>query len=242
MTDRELRWKGSELSLPSWAAKFVAPTERYRWLVLPLLAWSAASLLAWVFLHLGNEVREGETRSFDTYFLHAAQGLRAAHPWIAEVMRDLSGLGSTASLMLLTLGACGYLALTSMRMTAAIVALSIGTAAASVGLLKASFGRLRPDASFAQFAASGLSFPSGHSSMSAVVFLTLGVLLARTHVSLTERCYILGVAALLTLLVGISRAALGVHWATDVLGGWAFGTAWATAWLLIAGRLERPMR
>ena len=230
------------MNLPTWAARFSLSAERYRWLVLPLVAWSVASMLAWAFLHLGAEVTEGETRSFDTYFLHAAQGLRAAHPWLAEVMRDLSGLGSTVSLALLTLGACGYLALTSARMTAAIVAMSIGTAAASVELLKASFGRLRPDASFAQFAASGLSFPSGHSSMSAVVFLTLGALLARTHVRLFERCYILGVAALLTLLVGVSRAALGVHWATDVLGGWAFGTAWATAWLLVASRLERPMR
>ena len=126
-------------------------------------------------------------------------------------------------------------------MTAAIVAVSIGTAAASVELMKTGFGRLRPDASFAQFAATGLSFPSGHSSMSAVVFLTLGVLLARTHARRSERFYILGVAALLTLLVGVSRAALGVHWATDVIGGWAFGTAWATGWLLIASRLERPV-
>lgn len=227
------------MNLPSWAAKRVPPRESYRSLVLPLLAWSAASLLAWMFLHLGGEVREGETRTFDTYFLHAAQGLRAAHPWVAEIMRDLSGLGSTVSLALLTLGACGYLAMTSLRMTAAIVAASIVTAAASVELLKAGFGRLRPDAAFAQFAANGLSFPSGHSSMSAVVFLTLGALLARTHARLSERCYILGAAALLTLLIGISRAALGVHWATDVLGGWAFGTAWATAWLLVASRLER---
>jgi undecaprenyl-diphosphatase len=204
-----------------------------------MLAWFAASLLALLFLHLGSEVREGETRAFDSYFLQAARSLRAAQPWVAEVMRDLSGLGSTVTLALLTLCACGYLMLTSERVTAVLVALSVGSAAAGVELLKAAFGRLRPDAAFAEFAATGLSFPSGHSSLSAVVFLTLGVLLARTHGRLGERCYIVGVAVLMTLLVGISRAALGVHWATDVLGGWAFGTAWATAWLLVAKRLDR---
>jgi undecaprenyl-diphosphatase len=212
--------------------------DRHRLLVAPLVACSAASLLAWLFLLLGSEINEGETRGFDAYFLHAARTIRAAHPWVAEVMRDLSGLGSTVSLFLLTAGACGYLVLTSRRLSAVLVALSVGMATACVELLKAGFGRLRPDAAFSHFAAPGLSFPSGHSSMSAVVLLTLAALVARTHARPSERCYILGVAALLTILVGVSRAALGVHFATDVLGGWAFGTAWATAWLLIASRLS----
>jgi undecaprenyl-diphosphatase len=43
----------------------------------------------------------------------------------------------------------------------------------------------------------------------------------------------------LTLLVGVSRVALGVHWATDVLGGWACGVAWAMAWLLLARQAAR---
>ena len=73
--------------------------------------------------------------------------------------------------------------------------------------------------------------------MSAIVFLSLGALFATTRVRLAERFYVLAVAAVLALLVGVSRAALGVHWATDVLGGWAVGLAWAMVWLLIALRL-----
>ena len=106
-------------------------------------------------------------------------------------------------------------------------------------LLKAGFARVRPDVAFAQLVADGPSFPSGHSSMSAVVFLTLGALVARMHRRRRERAYVMGFAIVLTLLVGISRAVMGVHWATDVVGGWALGVAWATACLLVLRWLER---
>lgn len=76
--------------------------------------------------------------------------------------------------------------------------------------------------------------------MSAIVFLTLGTLLASTRVRHRERTYIVLVAALLALLVGVSRVGLGAHWATDVLGGWAFGVAWAMAWLVLSQWLARP--
>ncbi|MCJ0764964.1 phosphatase PAP2 family protein [Variovorax terrae] len=211
--------------------------DHYRPLIRPLLAGLAALLLAVVFILLADEVTEGDTRGFDTSLLYAAQALRADHPWVAEVMRDLSGLGSTVVLTVFTVAACGYLALVGARMVSALVAMSILSAAALVSLFKTLFGQLRPGAAFAEFLASGLSFPSGHASMSAVVFLTFGALLASRHSRPRERWYILGAATGLTLLVGLSRVALGVHWASDVLGGWAFGTAWAVMWLLVARHL-----
>lgn len=72
--------------------------------------------------------------------------------------------------------------------------------------------------------------------MSAIVFLTLGMRVANTRERLSERAYILAVSTTLTLLVGVSRIVPGVHWTSDVLGGWAFGTAWAMAWLILARR------
>ena len=199
---------------------------------------AAVCLLAFLFLHLGNEVREGETAGFDDFFLQAAQALRLGHPWAADVMRDLSGLGSTLVLTLFSVGVCGYLWLISARSTAAVVATSIGSAALGVEVLKLLFARVRPDVAYAQFAASGLSFPSGHTSMSAVVFMTFGALLARMHERRAERIYIVIAAIVLTVLIGMSRAGLGVHWATDVIGGWAFGAAGAAVWLLVARRLD----
>jgi len=70
--------------------------------------------------------------------------------------------------------------------------------------------------------------------MSAIIFLTAGTLLASTRSRRWERAYILLVSALLAMLVGVSRVGMSVHWATDVLSGWAFGVAWAIAGLLLS--------
>ena len=224
---------------PNLVPTMLAQTDpnRHRTVSHPILVGPAAVLLATLFILLASEVTEGDTRAFDTHILHAAQALRIEEPWIADAMRDLSGLGSTVVLTVITIATCGYLALTGARVLSGLLAMSVVSAALLVSLLKALFGRHRPDAAFADFLASGLSFPSGHASMSAVVFLTFGALLASRNERLCEHLYIMCTAAGLTLLVGLSRIALGVHWATDVLGGWAFGAAWAITWLLIAREL-----
>lgn len=77
------------------------------------------------------------------------------------------------------------------------------------------------------------SFPSGHSLLSAVVYLTLGALLAQVETSKRVKAYLIIVAMLLTFLVGISRVYVGVHWPTDVLAGWTAGAAWATCCLVV---------
>ena len=213
--------------------------DRYSSLRNTLLIALAALLLALVFAYIGSEVIEGDTRSLDMHVLRGARALRTSHPWLAEVMRDLSGLGSTVVLTLLTTATVIYLALFSARTAAILVATSVVSGAMLVGIFKAVFGRLRPDVAFAELVAPGLSFPSGHASMSATVFLTLGVLISSTRRRWDERIYILTVASLMAVLVGLSRVLLGVHWATDVLGGWAFGTGWALLWLLLARRLSR---
>ncbi len=189
-------------------------------------------MLVLAFAKLGHEVNAGNTHFFDMQLLQYAQSLRAAYPWLAESMRDASGLGSSTVLALLTLFAVGYLTLVGARVNALLVATAVSSGTALLSVLKAAFGRLRPDAAYAEFLLPGLSFPSGQASISTLVFLTIGTLIAYTRSRRTERVYILLCAGLMAALVGLSRVALGVHWATDVLGGWAFGTAWALGWLL----------
>ena len=208
-------------------------------LLKPLLIGLAAILLLLAFVYGGSEIMEGDTRPLDVYLLHVAQSLRAGHPWLAGTMRDFSGLGSTVMVTLFTVATVVYLALFSSTAMAFLVATAVVTGALLVSVFKTAFGRLRPDAVFAELVTPGLSFPSGHASMSALVFLTIGALIAASRSRVNERIYILATAALLALLVGVSRVLLGVHWATDVLGGWAFGTAWAMLWLVLARHFVR---
>jgi len=146
----------------------------------------AVTILAFAFAKLGSEVAEGDTRIFDMALLARAQSFRAAYPWLAEVMRDLSGLGSTAVLSLFTVATVGYLSLVHARITAFLVATSVISGTVLVSVFKAAFGRLRPDAAYAELVVSGLSFPSGHASMSAIVFLTIGTLIASTRSHLPD--------------------------------------------------------
>ena len=144
-----------------------------------------------------------------------AQELRTNQPWLIEVLRDLSGMGSTVVLTLLTVGCVCYQALFSSRITAVLVATSVITGTLLVSLFKALFGRARPDPSYAEFVVSGMRFPSGHSTMSALVFLTFGTAIANTRGRLSEKIYILAAGSFMSILVGLCRVGLGVHWATD---------------------------
>jgi undecaprenyl-diphosphatase len=113
-------------------------------------------------------------------------------------------------------------------------------------LLKMGFDRPRPDLVPHGALVYTASFPSGHATLSAVVYLTLGALLARVQPRFVLKFYLLGLAIVLTVTVGVSRVYLGVHWPTDVLAGWALGAAWAlfcwaaALWLQRRGQVEGP--
>ena len=159
-------------------------------------------------------------------------------------MRDFTALGGVGVLTLLTISVAGYLVLTGKRRASLDVVLSIVGGIVLSSLIKAGFDRPRPDLVPYGSQVYTASFPSGHSMMAAVVYLTLGALLARLRASVRVKAYVLSLAVFLTLLVGVSRVYLGVHWPTDVLGGWAMGAAWAlfcwlvTLWLQTQGKVE----
>jgi undecaprenyl-diphosphatase len=83
------------------------------------------------------------------------------------------------------------------------------------------------------------SFPSGHSMLSAVVYLTLATLVASVVKRPLLKVYVLLLGMSLTLVVGISRVYLGVHYPTDVVAGWIAGLFWALTCSAIAHRMQR---
>jgi undecaprenyl-diphosphatase len=159
-------------------------------------------------------------------------------PSVQEAARDITALGGVVVLTLVTAIAAGFLALDGKKHMALFVCASVLGGLAAGTILKDLFQRPRPDLVPYSAYASGASFPSGHSMMSAVTYLTLGALLARSQERKRLKAYFLLVAIFLTLAVGITRVYLGVHWPTDVLAGWTAGAVWALLCWLAARRLQ----
>jgi undecaprenyl-diphosphatase len=202
----------------------------------------ATSILA--FLKLVDEMREGETLVADRLILLALRASGdASNPigpvWLETVCRDLTSLGGPAVLALVTALAIGHLCMDGRRAGAVSVALAVAGGAAATALLKLGFARPRPEVVPHLVDEVSFSFPSGHATMATVVYLTLGVLMAREQARPRMKLYVVGAALAVSGVVGVTRIYLGVHWPTDVVAGWCFGAAWALGcW--IATVLARP--
>jgi undecaprenyl-diphosphatase len=196
----------------------------------------AAAGLAGAFVKIAVEVQEGETSAFDNAVLNSFRNPADASTtigpaWLFEAARDVTSLGSYAVLTILLGLVVVYLLLARKRFQAIYLMAAVVSGVLVSNALKIGFNRPRPsfDNSPEVFTA---SFPSGHATMSAVVFLTLGAILATHEPQRRMRILFLAAAVALTLLVGASRIYLGVHYPTDVLAGWCLGTAWALLWSL----------
>ncbi len=207
-----------------------------------LLALAGIVAGVWGFALLADEVREGGTQAFDERLLLAFRHSDTREPlgprFVQEAARDVTSLGGTAVLTIVTLIAAGFLSLDGKRHMAFFVCGSVLGGTVTGTILKDMFHRPRPDLVPYSAYFSGASFPSGHSMMSAVTYLTLGALLARSQERKRLKSYFLLVAIFLTFAVGVTRVYLGVHWPTDVLAGWAAGAVWALLCWLLARRLQ----
>ena len=157
--------------------------------------------------------------------------------WLEKFAVDLTSLGGHSVLTLLVLVVTLYLLLAGRRSTAALLAGSAVGAALLSHVAKLLIGRARPDVVSHLVEVSSPSFPSGHALLSASIYLTLGALLARQFPQPVLRRYFIAVAACITVLVGLSRVYLGVHWPSDVLAGWLVGAMWAWGCWTLARRL-----
>ncbi len=160
-------------------------------------------------------------------------------PWLERWSREITSLGGGAVLSLMTSLVVGYLLIERLYASAVLILVSVGGGTLLTAGLKGYFERDRPNAVPHLTDALFKSYPSGHSMMSSVVYLTLAVLLARTMKRRRVKIYLVSAALFLSFLVGLSRVYLGVHYPTDVVAGWAGGTAWALLCWLTAYWLEK---
>jgi len=198
----------------------------------------------WGFVELTEVARDTATHAFDTeillFFREAGRPDDPIGPlWLEEAVRDVTGLGSMIVLVMVTAVAIFYLLLVGLWRSALLVFVAVGGGQILSSLLKLGIDRPRPDLVPHLAEVQTLSFPSGHAMMAAVTYLTLGTMLAGIVPGRATKIYVLGVAVLVTLMVGVSRLYLGVHWPSDVLAGWCAGFAWAMLCWLVARRLLR---
>lgn len=201
----------------------------------------------WGFAQIADEALEGDTAAFDEWVVRALrQSGDVSKPlgpgWLAEIGRDVTALGGIGPLVFFSIVSAGYLYFDrKLRMALFVLGATGGAVVASL-LLKGFFDRPRPSVVPHLTEVYTSSFPSGHSMLSAAIYLTLGSLLAASIPRLTLKIYVLAVAIGLSIAVGASRVYLGVHYPTDVLAGWMAGMIWALLCWFVARWLQRKRK
>jgi undecaprenyl-diphosphatase len=209
-----------------------------------LTAILGALLFAWLFAELADEVLEGERQHLDEQILLSLRqsgdpSKPIGPPWLQTAALDLTALGGTTVVALVNVVALGYLGLRAKWNSFWLMAVSICGGALGNLLMKDLFGRARPSIVPHLAEVSSMSFPSGHSMLAAITYLTIGGMLARAADGVPQKVYILVLSLTITLVIGLTRIYLGVHYPSDVLAGWCAGIAWAIVCLLAAKLLER---
>lgn len=218
-------------------ARWRLPEEKPLWLLLGI------SLVLLLTLKFASEVSEGDTLAFDKAILIAVRGATDGHGPASDTLRrlmlDVTTLGNNGMLAMVALLAVGFLIAAGKMRLGALLGAGILLGSAASAVLKLAYDRPRPDVVAHLVDVQTASFPSGHAMNSAVVYLTMAALLARGQKKHGPRIYILGVGIMLTLMIGLSRIYLGVHWPTDVLVGWIFGASWAALLAYAGTRLQQ---
>ena len=213
---------------PLWHA-FVSWARRKERLI--LLAMGTVVVGTAVFFAFSADVLQGDTQELDEWAVgalrHKQDRARPRGPdWLVGSVRDITALGSIAVIGLLSLAALGFAAFQgNLRLTLLVLGATLGGFLLN-SVLKDLVDRPRPSLPHVQ-GMSSRSFPSGHAMVSAAIYLSLAAVLATREKRRIVKAYLLGLGALLTVLVGLSRVYLGFHYPSDVLAGWLAGLVWA---------------
>ena len=212
--------------------------------IVPLAALLAAATFALVFGLLANEVFAGSTAGVDRNLLLLLRSTTdLSNPlgpaWVEESARDLSSLGSNSLVGLIVFATALFLVFVGNGRAAALVLAAVAGGTLLFWVLKIGYSRPRPDIVPPLARVFTTSFPSGHTALSAAVYPAVCALLARTVVRRPARVYLVTLGVFLTVLVGVTRVYLGLHYPSDVVAGWCAGAAWAMFCWAIALELGR---
>lgn len=197
-----------------------------------------------IFVGVTDLVRDGELHETEIQWMRDLRSpedpARPIGPvWLERWSREVTVLGGGVVLALLTLLVAGYLLIERLYASTGLLLVAVIGGTILTTALKGYFDRDRPSVVPHLTDSLFQSYPSGHSMMSSVVYLTLAVLLARAMKRRQVKIYCVAAALFLSFLVGLSRVYLGVHFPTDVVAGWAGGVAWALLCWLAAYWLEK---
>ncbi|MFT3878117.1 MAG: phosphatase PAP2 family protein [Gemmatales bacterium] len=204
-----------------------------------LLSFLAILLFVLLFRQIANWIDAGTTDRIDYELLRLCRDDTPelnprGSPRFVGAVRDFTALGSGTVLTLLVVTVSMYYFLQSRWRTGIFLLVTSLLGWALMEWTKDTYARPRPTIVPHLVVESSYSFPSGHAKMSAVIYLTLGALLAGNSKRRSVKIFWLSLAILLTLLIGCSRVYLGVHHPSDVLAGWLAGAAWAMVAFLLA--------
>ena len=183
-----------------------------------------AFLAAVFFAFLARAVMENQCASFDAAVRNAVHSL--ATPALTFAMRSITQLGAAIFLLPAGIVIAWYLYGAGRPRAAILLAITAVGSQAFDQALKYGIRRPRPEVFFGLPQPGTYSFPSGHSVTSCCFYGVLAAILAAGAIGRRRKWLIWIAAALLTFTIGFSRVYLGVHYPSDVLGGWALAVVW----------------
>ena len=189
-----------------------ANPSRLPWLI------AAVALIAFIIAGLIG----GPTAAHDVELIRTLGAERTAHPALTSLAITVTNIGGAPGMIAILVAVIGVLAFQRRWKKAAVFGGIVLGGRVVVELVKLLVNRPRPSFGPYPVSVSSLSFPSAHAANSMITFLAIAMLIIPARF----RVIAVTAAVSLSVVVGGTRPVLGVHWPSDVLGGWAFGIAW----------------
>lgn len=185
-------------------------------------------------------ISNGQIKNFDLPIIEFVQGLET--PWLTVVLKAFTWIGSAYGVVPITLIICAILFYgINEKKRAIFFAFSIVSTIILNESLKLYFVRDRPEI-YRLMDAGGFSFPSGHTMMAFSLYGMIVYVTWRHLKETKQRIFIMILATFIAFLIAISRIYVGVHFPSDIVGGFAASTCWITIIITAFHRFQRPQK